>query len=308
MTADKKSEKRPPEQPAVRTTIVGGRPPGSGKSLGDIPRGIEVLVKKAAVDPEFKKLLLDRRAEAAKVIKLELDPAEVMMLNGVPAAQLEAIIAHTTVSPMTRAAFLGRAAAVMLPALGAGLPPAPAQGGTRGIAPDRPSEAPPKGANYVVYQQTDYKGNVSCGVVEARAFRARLAQIARMNRIMQRAYALARKAWREDPERNNVQFPMPPPRPVRCRRLASYAIRAEAERSMHRRQEKLDERAEQQRKLEEQRLAQMGEEPREREKRRVELLRAAQQLFEAKLRALLVGGAPNPPRPGAIRGTRPERP
>ena len=37
---------RPQEQEAVRTTIVGGRPPGSGKSVGNIPRGIEVLVKK----------------------------------------------------------------------------------------------------------------------------------------------------------------------------------------------------------------------------------------------------------------------
>ena len=29
---------RPREQEAVRTTIVGGRPPGSGQSLGGIPR------------------------------------------------------------------------------------------------------------------------------------------------------------------------------------------------------------------------------------------------------------------------------
>ena len=49
---------RPAEQPAVRTTIVGGRPPGSGHGVGQIPRGIELLVKKASVDPEFRKLLL----------------------------------------------------------------------------------------------------------------------------------------------------------------------------------------------------------------------------------------------------------
>jgi len=107
------------EQPAVRTTIVGGRPPGSGKDVGEIPRGIEVLVKKASVDAEFKRLLLEKRAAAAAAIDLELDPAEAMMLESVPAAQLEAIIAHTTVSPVTRSAFLGRAAAVMLAALGA---------------------------------------------------------------------------------------------------------------------------------------------------------------------------------------------
>jgi|GEM_PF-1218437 len=37
------------EQPAVRTTIVGERPPGPGKGVGSVPRGIKVLVKKAAV-------------------------------------------------------------------------------------------------------------------------------------------------------------------------------------------------------------------------------------------------------------------
>ncbi|GAG42054.1 unnamed protein product, partial [marine sediment metagenome] len=58
-------EDRPMEQPAVRTTIVGGRPPGSGKTVGPIPRGIEVLIKKAAVDPGFKMLLLAKRDGAA---------------------------------------------------------------------------------------------------------------------------------------------------------------------------------------------------------------------------------------------------
>ena len=69
------SDKRPPEQETVRTTIVGGWPPGSGKPLGPIPRGIEVLVKKAAVDPQFRRLLLEKRGEAAKEIGLALDPA-----------------------------------------------------------------------------------------------------------------------------------------------------------------------------------------------------------------------------------------
>ena len=66
--------RRANEQEAVRTTIVGGRPPGSGKPVGDIPRGIEVLVKKASVDPRFCDTLLRRRADAAKEIGLELDP------------------------------------------------------------------------------------------------------------------------------------------------------------------------------------------------------------------------------------------
>ena len=48
---------RPGEPEAVRTTIVGGRPPGSGKPMGPIPRGVEVLIKKAAVDAEFRRML-----------------------------------------------------------------------------------------------------------------------------------------------------------------------------------------------------------------------------------------------------------
>jgi hypothetical protein len=113
----KKSEEYA-EQPAVRTTIVGGRPPGPGKGVGAIPRGIEVLVKKAVVDLEFKALLLAERSVAAAEIGLELTEGEAAMLDGVPEVQLEAIIANTTVSPKIRPAFMGRAAAVMLAALG----------------------------------------------------------------------------------------------------------------------------------------------------------------------------------------------
>ena len=92
----------------MRTTIVGGRPPGSGQPVGDIPRGIEVLVKKAAVDAEFKALLLARRAAAADEIGLTLAPAEAMMLAVAPAEQLEAIIARTSVPSEHRRAFWAR--------------------------------------------------------------------------------------------------------------------------------------------------------------------------------------------------------
>ena len=138
------------EHEAVRTTIVGGRPPGSGQPVGPIPRGIEVLIKKAAVDAEFRTLLLERRAEAAGEIGLVLEPAEAAMLAAAPAAQLEAIIDQTTVLPAHRRAFLGKAGKAMLAVVGGaavvgllspagagcdwpGAPPAPA-----GIAPDTP--------------------------------------------------------------------------------------------------------------------------------------------------------------------------
>jgi len=126
---------------------VGGRPPGSGQSVGNIPRGVEVLVKKASVDPQFKAVLLERRAAAAQQIGLELEAAEAMMLAAVPREQLEALIARTTVPAEHRRAFLGQATVAMLATLGVvtatGCPlgckpdriPPPA-----GIAPDRPPD------------------------------------------------------------------------------------------------------------------------------------------------------------------------
>ncbi len=82
-------------------------------------RGVDVLLKKAAVDGVFKKLLLEKRAAAAEAIGLELDAAEAALLEAVPESHLAAVIARTTVSPKIRPAFLGYAAGVMLAALGA---------------------------------------------------------------------------------------------------------------------------------------------------------------------------------------------
>jgi hypothetical protein len=121
------------------------------------PRGIEVLVKKAAVDPAFKTLLLDDRAAAAAEIGLELSPSESFMLAAIPRAQLETIIAQTSVPEEHRRAFQGKAAAAMLAALsivtaapGCGTGSRPDRpdkdkGKTTGSRPDRPSGVePPK--------------------------------------------------------------------------------------------------------------------------------------------------------------------
>src|SRR4030042_1117067 len=56
----------------------------SEPSSAPIPRGIEVLIKKAAVDPEFRAVLLEKRAAAADEIGLVLDPAEGLMLPAAP--------------------------------------------------------------------------------------------------------------------------------------------------------------------------------------------------------------------------------
>ncbi len=132
---------RPAEQPAVRTTIVGGRPPGSGRAVGAVPRGIEVLLKKAAVDGEFRTALLARRAGSADLIGLRLEPAEAAMLDAAPAAQLEAIIAATRVDDRVRPAFLGRAAGVMLAALTAVGAGCDRDAPTKGVRPDDPAAA-----------------------------------------------------------------------------------------------------------------------------------------------------------------------
>ena len=129
---------RPAEQEAVRTTIVGGRPPGSGQKVGAIPRGIEVLLRKAAVDPAFKELLLHDRGVAAEAIGLTLEPGEAMLLTAAPAAQLEAIIARTSVPQEHRRAFLGQAAGVMLAALGMVTATGCEEAPTKGNRPDRP--------------------------------------------------------------------------------------------------------------------------------------------------------------------------
>jgi hypothetical protein len=167
---------KPAEQEAVLTTIVGGRPPGSGTKLGSIPRGIEVLVKKASVDSEFRALLVERRADAAREIELDLDPAEESMLASIPREQLERIIDRTTVKPESRRVFLGRAAALMLAALGATVlgcgskgndpDPNPVRGTqpdppdttdvTRGIQPDRPDPGDPPDSTDTGDPDTDF--------------------------------------------------------------------------------------------------------------------------------------------------------
>jgi len=114
----KRYDEMPEEQEAVRTTIVGGRPPGPGKRNDSVPRGIEALVKKAAVDTAFYARLLAERSGAAQIIGLVLDPAEAMMLDNIPEAQLITIVHNTRVKEKHVSAFMGYAAAAMLAALG----------------------------------------------------------------------------------------------------------------------------------------------------------------------------------------------
>ncbi|MGD8718947.1 MAG: carboxypeptidase-like regulatory domain-containing protein [Candidatus Zixiibacteriota bacterium] len=85
----------------------------------EIPRNVEVLIKKAAVDPAFKETLLSKRARAADDIALALEPAEAAMLEAVSDEQLKTIIGRTKVSPNLRPVLLGATAGAMLAALAA---------------------------------------------------------------------------------------------------------------------------------------------------------------------------------------------
>ena len=140
------SMKRPDasEPESVRTTIVGARPPAVPAGTGRIPRGIEVLLKKASVDAEFRELLLARRSAAAGEIQLQLDPAEKMMLDSIPAEHLQSAIASAKVTAKQRIAFLGKAAVVMLAALGISTSIACKPAATDGIRPDRPPQEQPE--------------------------------------------------------------------------------------------------------------------------------------------------------------------
>ena len=129
---------------APKRTIVGGRPRGRAAGYGGIPRGIEVLTKKASVDPAFCQALLEQRSEAARLIELELTPVEVAMLDVIPEAQLKRIIEQTKVPDPQRRAFLGQVAAAMLSAIVSGCkPPTPTGEVGRGIRPDSEDKATP---------------------------------------------------------------------------------------------------------------------------------------------------------------------
>ncbi|MCK5687123.1 hypothetical protein KAJ27_23510 [bacterium] len=92
--------------------------PESGEYFRNIPCGIELLVKKASVDEEFRKLLIEKRDEAAYSIDLELSPSEIVMLKVVPVEQLKMIIDETVVAPEHKSSLMGKIAAVMIAALG----------------------------------------------------------------------------------------------------------------------------------------------------------------------------------------------
>jgi hypothetical protein len=111
---------------------------------GPVPRGVEVLINKAAIDTSFKKQLLADRHGAADAIALELTPSENFLLSAIPNPQLEMIIDKTVVPEEHRPAFLGKVAQVMLLAIATMALNSCYQPLTDGIRPDKPMPAPTK--------------------------------------------------------------------------------------------------------------------------------------------------------------------
>ena len=104
-----------------------------------IPVGIEVLVKKASVDPEFRQTLLEKREAVAREIGLKLTESEQKMLFSISNEQLEKIIDNTKVKPEHRNIFRGKVVKLML-AAAAGLAVVSMLSVTTctaGISPDR---------------------------------------------------------------------------------------------------------------------------------------------------------------------------
>jgi hypothetical protein len=90
---------------------------GSRPSVPAMPRGIEVLVKKASVDRAFRELLLEERGAASAAIGLELSTTEIAVLNSLPRVQIEQVVDHTPVPDEHRRVLLGKIAAAMLAVL-----------------------------------------------------------------------------------------------------------------------------------------------------------------------------------------------
>jgi hypothetical protein len=78
-------------------TIVGGRSANSSIS-GSFPRGIEILLKKAAVDQDFEEVLLRSPDEAAQLISLELEASEKNILAHTPHVHRSQMRAFKTMS------------------------------------------------------------------------------------------------------------------------------------------------------------------------------------------------------------------
>jgi hypothetical protein len=129
------------DEAAVGTTIVGGQPPGWGRSLpAGLPVGVEKVLYTAATDRAFREAFLADRVGAIASRGLELRDSELALLKVVPEAQLLAIIDGMDTSPenLERRGFLKTVAVTTATVIAAETLLACDSGDNTGIRPDMP--------------------------------------------------------------------------------------------------------------------------------------------------------------------------
>jgi hypothetical protein len=94
-------------------TIVGGRS-SSYQSPNGYPRGIEILLKKAKVDLEFRRFFLQDPAAAAKSIQLDINDTESKILLSTPSRIIEQMVESTFVPKHQVGTFMSARTAAML--------------------------------------------------------------------------------------------------------------------------------------------------------------------------------------------------
>jgi hypothetical protein len=94
-------------------TIVGGRS-AEQRDQNNYPRGIEILLKKAKVDPAFQKLFLEDPLAAAKSIDLDLKESEKKILKNTLKPVLKTMIDNTFVPKHHVKTFLTAQTAAVL--------------------------------------------------------------------------------------------------------------------------------------------------------------------------------------------------
>lgn len=135
----------------VKTTIVGGQPPGNQRPLPPIPQGIEHLLSMAAVNPRFGQALLLQREEAINASGVRLSTTEHGILGAVDPDALQQMIrsVHQGIPEQDRRSFLNRSAAALVALVGGGLAVGGASGcpgavkGSRPDRPEKPDSTPP---------------------------------------------------------------------------------------------------------------------------------------------------------------------
>jgi hypothetical protein len=108
-------------------TIVGGRS-AAYQSPDGYPRGIEILLKKAKVDLEFRRLFLQDPLAAARAIELDVSDSEKKILLNTPGDIIGKMVENTFVPKHHVSTFLSATTAAMLSLVLASVAVMPAYG------------------------------------------------------------------------------------------------------------------------------------------------------------------------------------